>query len=172
MQSSTIIIGIQPPSTPSANTIPPLHLLDNAAPFTAGLEQVVHIPKNPHGTSNIYINDFIQATVYLDNTDNSFWCKCATLLAIDCCSCPNHPHKPILQEDMEARNKLFANAGLAEEKIILRWKLNMRRLIVSLLTNIFVVWNKIINSTLETGNTTTKEWRASSGTCGTWALLS
>jgi hypothetical protein len=59
---------------------PPLHLLNNAISFTVSLEQVVHIPIDPRGTSDSYINDFIQATIHLDNTDKSFWCECTTLL--------------------------------------------------------------------------------------------
>jgi hypothetical protein len=137
--------------------VPPFHLLDDAVPFTAGLKQVVHIPIDPCGTSDIYIDDFIHATVHLDDINNSFWCKCATLLAIDCCSCPKHPHEPIPWEDMEACNKLSAKAGLKEEKIILGWKLDTRGLIVSLPTNKFVAWTKIINLTLETGSTMAKE---------------
>jgi hypothetical protein len=146
--------------------VPPLHLLDNTVPFAAGLEQVVHIPIKPRGTSDIYIDDFIQATVHLDNTNSSFWCKPAILLAIDCCSRPKHPHKPIPREDMEARNKLSAKARLEEEEIVLEWKLDTRQLIVSLPTNKFVVWTKIINSTLETSNTTAKELESIIGCLG------
>jgi hypothetical protein len=131
--------------------VPPLHLLDDTIPFAVSLEQVVHNPIEPHGTSNIYINNFIQVTIHLDNTNNSFWCEQVTLLAIDCCSRPKHPHKPIQREDMEAHNKLSAKAGLEEEKIVLGWKLNTQWLIVSLPTNKFVAWTNIINSTLEAG---------------------
>jgi hypothetical protein len=125
--------------------------------FAAGLEQVIHNSIGPCGTSNIYIDNFIQATVHLDDTNNSFWCKHATLLAIDCCSCPKHPHKPIPQRDMEARNTLSAKAGLEEVKIVLGWKLDMRQLIMSLPTNKFFAWTNIINLNLETGSTTDKE---------------
>jgi hypothetical protein len=134
-----------------------LYLLNNDVFFAAGLEQVVHIPIDPLSTSDIYVDDFIQATIHLDDTDNSFWCKHATLLAIYCCSCPKHPHKPIPQKDMEARNMLSAKVGLEEEKIVFGWKLNTRRLIVSLPINKFFAWIKIINSTLETGSMTAKE---------------
>jgi hypothetical protein len=146
--------------------VPPLHLLNGAIPFAAGLEQVVHIPINPRGTRDIYIDNFIQGTVYLDNTDNSFWCKCATQLAIDCCSRPKQPHEPIPWEYMEARNKLSAKAGLEGEKIILGWKLDTRRLIVFLPTNKFFLWTKIINLTLETSNTRAKELESIIGRLG------
>jgi hypothetical protein len=91
--------------------VPRLHLLDDNVSFATGLKQAVHIPINPRGTSNIYIDDFIQTTVHLKNTNNSFWCKCATLLAINCCTCPKHPYEPIPQEDMKARNKLSTILG-------------------------------------------------------------
>jgi hypothetical protein len=117
----------------------------------------VHIPINPRITSNIYIDDFIQVTVHLENTNNSFWCEGTTQLAIDCCTRPKHLDKPIPQEDMEARNKLSTKAGLEEEKIVFGRKLNTRQLIISIPTNKFVAWTKIINLTLETGSTTAKE---------------
>jgi hypothetical protein len=115
------------------------------------------VTKFTHTHTHTHIDNFIQATVHLDDTNNSFWCKRATPLAIDCCSCPKHPHKPIPQEDMKARNKLSSKAGLEEEKIILGWKLDTRWLIVSLPTNKFVALTKIINLTLETGSTMAKE---------------
>ncbi len=126
----------------------------------------MHIPIDPSGTSNIYIDNFTQATIHLENTDNLFWCKCATLLAIDCCARPKHPDEPIPQEDMEARNKLSAKVGLEEVKIVLIWKLDTGWLIILLPMNKFVVWTKIINLTLETGCTTAKELESIIGCLG------
>jgi hypothetical protein len=58
--------------------VPPMQLLDDDIPFTEGREQVVNIPINPWGTSDVYINNFIQATVHIENTDNYFRCACYT----------------------------------------------------------------------------------------------
>jgi hypothetical protein len=64
--------------------------------------------------------------------------ECATLLAINICACPMHPNEPIPCKDMEAWNKLQAEAGLEEQKTVLGWLVDMRRLLVQLPKNKFV----------------------------------
>jgi hypothetical protein len=73
----------------------------------------------PQGTGNVYINNLIQTAVIIDGTNNAIRCKHATLLAIDTCTQPKHLNKPIPCKEMEARNKLEAEAGLEECKTIL-----------------------------------------------------
>ncbi len=51
--------------------------------------------------------------------DNLARCAAAKLLAIHVMAQPKHTDKPIPREVMEARNKLTAEAGIKEEKIIL-----------------------------------------------------
>ncbi len=79
------------------------------------------------------------------------------LLAIDTCMCPKHPNKPIPQEDMEARNKLYAEAGLEEQKTVMGWFLDTQRLLVQLPKNKFAAWTNLIKMVIQKGTTTAKE---------------
>ncbi len=80
-----------------------------------------------------------------------------TLLAIDTCACPKHANEPIPHKDMEARNKLQAEAGLEEQKTVLGWLIDTRRLLVKLPNNKFVAWTNIIKEVMWNGTTTAKE---------------
>ncbi len=106
---------------PCQHLVPPIDLIDEAIPFAEGAEQIVYIPVDPQGTGNIYIDNLIQTAVIIDGTDNAIRCKCATLLAIDACALPKHLNKPIPREDMEAQNRLKAEAGLEKCKTVLGW---------------------------------------------------
>jgi hypothetical protein len=112
---------------------------------------------DPRGTGDVYIDDLIQATVVIDGTDNAIHCEQARLLAIDTCVCPKHPNKPIPQEDMEARNKLQAEAGLEEQKTILGWLLDTWCLLVQLPKNKFAAWTNLIKMVIQQGTMTAKE---------------
>jgi hypothetical protein len=57
---------------------------------------------------------------------------------------------------MEARNKLSAKARLEEEKIILGWRINFCRLIISLPDNKFTAWTEPIKENLSCGTSTAK----------------
>jgi hypothetical protein len=107
--------------------------MDDNVPFGIGKELIVEIEVNLRGTHDIYIDDMIPLTVDFPGMDNLARWAMAGLLAIHATAGPKHPDKPIPREDMEARNKLSAEAGLKEEKIILGWHINFFRLIISLL---------------------------------------
>ena len=93
----------------------------------------------------------------IEGTDNVVQCERATLLAIDITACPKHISEPIPREDFEARNKLSAEAGLEEQKTVLGWLIDTRRLLLSLPNNKFVAWTAILTSVLTRGTTTAKE---------------
>ena len=67
---------------------------------------------------------------------------------------------------MEARNKLAAEAGLGEEKIILGWLFDFCRLIISLPSNKFIARMDSIYDILARGITTAKELEATIGRLG------
>ncbi len=67
------------------------------------------------------------------------------------------PNKPIPGKDMEARNKLQAEAGLEERKTILGWLLDTRRFLVQLPKIKFVTWMSLINTIIQRGITMAKE---------------
>jgi hypothetical protein len=67
---------------------------------------------------------------------------------------------------MEARNKLQAEAGLEEQKTVLGWLLDTRRLLVQLRKNKFVAWTNLIKMVVKQGTTTTKEVKSIIGCLG------
>ena len=133
-------------------------LMDDSIPFAEGAEQIVDIPIDLQGTGDIYINDFIKTTIVR-------WER-ATLLAIDVTARPKHTSEPIPHEDFEARNKLSAEAGLEEQKTVLGWLIDTRRLLLSLPNNKFVAWTEILSSVLARGTTTAKEMESIIGRLG------
>jgi hypothetical protein len=143
-----------------------MKLMDALIPFVEDGDLIVEIPVNPRGIGDVYINDLIQATVVIEGTDNALRCKRATLLTIDSCACSKHADKPIPRKDMEARNKLQAEAGMEEQKTNLGWFLDTRRLLVKLLKNKFIAWTNIINTVIQCGNTTAKEMESIIGHLG------
>jgi hypothetical protein len=151
---------------PCQHLILPIDLMEDSIPFAKGAEQIVNIPVDPRGTGDVYIDDLIQAAVIIDGTDNAIRCERATLLTIDACAWPKHPNKPIPREEMEARNKLEAEAGLEEQKTILGWLVDTRRLLLSLPNNKFVTWTAILIKVLEQGTTTAKEMESIIGHLG------
>jgi hypothetical protein len=129
-------------------------------------QRIVDIKIDPKGIHNIYINNMIPLTVDLPGTDNLARCEAAALLPIHATACPNHPNKPIPREEMEARNKLSAEAGLEEQKVILGWHVNFCRLIISLPHNKFIAWTESINEILSHGTSTAKELETTIGRLG------
>ena len=72
---------------------------------------------------------------------------------------------------MNARDKLFAEAGLTEIKMILGWEWNFRLLKISLPENKFIAWMIDINQLLAPGTTTTKELKLVINHLGHLALV-
>jgi hypothetical protein len=142
---------------PCQHLVPPINLIDETIPFNEGTEQIVNIAVDPQGTGNVYIDDLIQTAVIIDRTDNAIRCKCPTLLAIDACARPKHLNKPIPSKEMEAHNKLEAEAGLEECNTILGWLVDTRCPLLSLPNNKFIAWTTIIKEVIEQGTTTAKE---------------
>ncbi len=152
---------------PSQHLVPAMALLDASILFAEGAELIVGIPIDIQGTRDVYIDDLIQAIVIIDSMDNATQCKSTTLLAINICACPMHPNKPIPRKDMEAQNKLqAAEAGLEEQKTILRWLLDTRRLLVQLPKNKFAAWPNLINTIIQRGTIMVKEVKSIIGQLG------
>jgi hypothetical protein len=64
---------------------------------------------------------------------------------------------------MYAREKLKAEAGLSEKKMILGWSFHFRRLLISLPKNKFIAWTSTINKLLVDGSSTAKELKSTIG---------
>ncbi len=86
----------------------------------------------------MYIDDIFALAVDVPGTDNTKRLESAPLLAIHAAARPKHEAEPIPLEEMPALNKLAAEAGLEEIKIILGWFFDFRRLLVALPENKYV----------------------------------
>jgi hypothetical protein len=142
---------------PTQNLVPPPRTMDDDVPFGIRKELIVEIKINPRETHEIYIDNMIPLTVDIPGTDNLARCATARLLAIHATARPKHPDKPIPREEMEARNKLSAEAGLEEEKIFFGWHIGFCHLIISLLDNKCIAWMDFIKEILSCGTSTVKE---------------
>ena len=72
---------------------------------------------------------------------------------------------------MDAWDKLFAEAGLAEIKMILGWEFDFRHPKISLPKNKFIAWTTHVNQLLVAGLTTAKELKSTIGRLGHLALV-
>ena len=115
-------------------------LVDNSIPFVQGFKLIVDIPINPQGMHDIYIDDIISLTVGISGTNHVTCTQAAALLTIDATARPNHPEEHTPRKSMDTRDKLRAEAGPAELKVILGWDFDFRQLIISLTENKFVAW--------------------------------
>ena len=64
---------------------------------------------------------------------------------------------------MEARNKLESEALLKEQKVILGWLINFRRLLIRLPENKFVAWSEAIRKMIKDEVSTAKDIEANIG---------
>ncbi len=71
-------------------------------------------------------------------------------LAIKVAICPNGTSEPIPCEKMVAEEKLEAEGGLAEMKVILGWHFNFRTLTVTLPGHKYIVWLLEIQQMMKT----------------------
>ena len=156
---------------PNQPLVPPRVLLDKDIPFGAGMELIVDILIGPHGLHDVYIDDVILLTVNIPGTENIAHGQSASLLAINTTAWLNHPEEPIPKESMDVRDKLIAEAGLTEIKMILGWEFDFRHLKISLPENKFIAWMTDVNQLLATGTTTAKELKSTIGRLGHLPLV-
>jgi hypothetical protein len=156
---------------PNQHLVPVRTLLDDDTPFAKGAELIADIPIDPRGMHDLYINNIIGLTVDIPGTDHVARGQAAALLAIDTTPWPNHPEEPIPRKSMDARDKLIAEAGPTEMKIILGWDFDFQKLLISLPENKFIAWMTNIRKLLVKGSTTAKELKSTIGQLGHLALV-
>jgi hypothetical protein len=129
------------------------HLVPPPDPITtsqeiANYEDTLILPDpRPWGTSDVFIDDII--VVMLNRPDYIRNAAAATPLAIDILSRPfNEDDKPP-REHMIAISKLKAEGSLREAQIILGWKVDTRKLEISLPELKYRAWLEDINKMLE-----------------------
>ncbi len=106
-------------SAQNQHLVPEHEPLEPDVPFAAGADLIVVIPVDPRGTHHVYIDDIIGLTLDIPGSNNVARGQAAALLAIDATARPNHPDEPTPRESMYAIDKLKAEAGLSEKKMIL-----------------------------------------------------
>jgi hypothetical protein len=72
---------------------------------------------------------------------------------------------------MDARDKLLAEAGLSETKVIPGWFFDFRKLQISLPENKFIAWTTNVSNLTAKGMTTAKELESTIGQLGHLALV-
>ena len=149
--------------SPLQALIPPPNFLPDDVPFKEGKELAVDIAINNQGTHDMYIDNLIGLSINLPNTNNIERAEQAPLLAIHVCSCPTNEIDTILCHPMVSNKKLKAEAALSELKTILGWEWDFRRLIISLPSNKFIAWSKLISDTISSGSVTSKEFKPTIG---------
>ena len=142
--------------SPLISEVPARAELPDDIPFGIGKELVVDVPVNDKGVSDIFVDDILTLSVDLPGSDNVERCSGATLLAIETIARPLSANEPLPRETMAAIEKLLAEAGPEERKIMLGWHLNFRSLIISLPENKAKAWSTEISEMLADGKTQSK----------------
>jgi hypothetical protein len=142
------------------------HSSANNLPLGQARKLIIDVPMDPRGKIDVYINDRTGLTVDVPGMDNAAHMEAAIPLAIEVAVRPNDPNKPIPCEPMIARNKLTAEGGLLETKMILGWLFNFRTLIVSLLDHKFITWTAAIQKMVTSKHTTSKGLETTIGRMG------
>ena len=102
----------------------------------------------------------------IPGSNNLERCAGAHLLAIATTARPSHLYEPIPREEMEAINKLIAEATPEESKLILGWMMDFHKLIISLPDNKYQAWSTCINELLVKGSAKAKELESLIGRLG------
>jgi hypothetical protein len=135
---------------------PTQEYLENNVLFAMGRESIVNIPVNPRGYADVYIDNTTGLTVNLPGTRNANRLEMVIPLAIKVAAWPSNVNKPIPWEPMVAQDKLKAEGGLAETKVILGWHFNFCTLTVTLPKHKHITWSSKIR-TMITDNRMTKK---------------
>ncbi len=147
--------------------IPPRLYLDNDVPFGIGRELIVDVPINPRGYADVYIDDTTGLTVDQPGMKkNAERLEAAIPLAIEVTAWPNNPNEPIPREKMVAEDKLKAEGGLSETKVILGWEFNFRTLTVTLPEHKHISWSREIEQMIASRRTTKQQLESTIGRLG------
>ena len=121
-----------------------------------GRELIVDIPIDPYGYTDVYIYDTTGLTIDLPGTQHADRLEAAIPLAIEVAAWPNDINEPIPREPMVAQDKLKAEGGLVETKIILGWHFNFQTLTMMFPKHKHITWSKEIRTMITKGQTTKK----------------
>ena len=135
--------------------------MEDGIPFGIGRDLIVDIPVDSRGTVDLYINDFCGLTVDIDN--NATRLERAPLLALASAAREVAEIEPLSRNDIEARPKLIAEAGLTEIKTCLGWIIDFHRMTIALPNNKFHAYSIAIEEMLKRGCTSKGELETNIG---------
>ena len=130
--------------SPLQSKMPPPVSLHSSIPFGKAKPTIVDIPDEDMGKVDVYLDDKIAIGPDLPGMIPRL--SACILLAISVFFRPISPDKPIPRDDAAAPNKLIAEGGLSEVKLILGWLYDTRRLVVSLPPHKFTAWSTDIRT--------------------------
>ena len=137
--------------------IPPQEYLLDDVPFAKAHKLIVNIPVDPRGSIDCYIDDTPGLTVDLPGSENAARLEAAIPLVIEVAAQPDNVDEPIPCETMVENNKLLAEGGFSETKVILGWLFNLRTLSVSLPDHKFITRTAAIQKMIMSKRTTSKD---------------
>lgn len=156
---------------PDQTLVTPPAFLPDDIPFAPGKDLIVDMEVNDRGTHEMYFDNLIGLGIDLPDTDNVEQAQRAPLLAIHTCTRPLLPKEPLPRETLAAKAKVIVEAGVTEEKTILGWKWDLRRLIISLPYNKYDKWTADIMDTIVEGEVDTPKLESTIGRLGHLALV-
>jgi hypothetical protein len=101
--------------------------------------------------------------VDIDSSDNAKIMELAPLLAVSGTWREVSKLEPLPRDDMDAQKKLITETGLTEQKIILRWSFDFRRMTISFPENKFRAYSKAISEIINRGWTSKGELETNIG---------
>jgi hypothetical protein len=111
------------------------------------------------GQADVYVDDICTIGLLRDE-EAEYKLKLATLLALEVVgrtSNTSDPSTSIIRENLVSLNKLQAEAGLSERKILLGWELDTRQLTVRLTQEKYTTWTRQIHEILTANGKTSKK---------------
>ena len=138
--------------SPHASKIPEPILLADSIPFGTARELDVHITANCNGCVDDFVDDGV--VVVPDIGDNRLRGAGVLPLAIHLLCRPLADDEPVKRDDPLSLSKLAEEGTLAEQFVLLGWKINLRLLVISLPRDKFLVWSQDIYEVLKAKHAT------------------
>ena len=138
--------------SPHASKIPDPILLPDTIPFGIAKELDVDITASQNGCIDDFVDDGV--VVVPDIGDNRLRGAGALPLAIHLLCRPLADDEPIQRDDPLSLSKLIEEGTLAEQFVLLGWRINLRLLVISLPRDKFLAWSKDISDIIEAKHAT------------------
>jgi len=143
------------------NSIPQTQIRDDAHNFKSARKMAVNIDvvdAAEVGRADVYVDDVCTIGVLKDKLSEAKL-QAAALLAIETISRPLDPHTHgfVKHENIISMDKLHAEAGLSETKILLGWELDTRQLLVRLMRDKYESWTSQLQDIIANKGLTSKK---------------